>query len=206
MAIKKRETAIIVINLSLIALFAGLGYEINSNHVHRIDERIMVLVHSRSRPRLDAAMRLLTHLGDAKTLIIAALALAWFFFKLYARRRDAFTILLALASSITLNNIFKIAFQRERPAYWELIARPHTYSFPSGHAMTSMAVYGCAAYLLETAFPRYRWCFRLLAAALILLIGASRVYLGVHWPSDVLAGFAAGLVLVFAAAYWNGSR
>jgi membrane protein DedA with SNARE-associated domain/membrane-associated phospholipid phosphatase len=199
----KRETAIVLFNLALIALFVRLSYAIHNNRDPHFDEQVMLLIHDHSRPWLDRTMRLVTHGGDATIVIILTLALAWFFFKHYQRRREAVTILLAMVSGFALNNIFKLAFQRERPDLWELIARPQTYSFPSGHAMVSMAVYGSAAYLLEVAFPRYRWGFRILAAALILLIGASRVYLGVHWPSDVLAGFAAGLVIVFAAAYWH---
>jgi membrane protein DedA with SNARE-associated domain/membrane-associated phospholipid phosphatase len=200
--LRKREIAIILFNLSLIAIFVRMSYAINRNRDPQFDEHLMLLIHKHSTPSLDAAMRLITHFGDATTLIIVALALAWLFLKKRNRRREGYAMLLALASGFALNNIFKIAFQRERPALYELIARPQTYSFPSGHAMVSMAVYGSAAYLLETAFPLYRWGFRISAAVLILLIGASRVYLGVHWPTDVFAGFAAGLIIVFAIAYW----
>jgi membrane protein DedA with SNARE-associated domain/membrane-associated phospholipid phosphatase len=201
--LRKREMAIILFNLALIALFVRLSLAIHNNRDPHFDERAMLLIHDLSTPWLDTTMRLITLGGDAIIVIIVTLALAWFFFKHYQRRREGLTILLAMFSGFALNNIFKFAFQRERPDLWEMIARPQTYSFPSGHAMVSMAVYGSAAYLLEAAFPRYRWGFRILAAALILLIGASRVYLGVHWPSDVLAGFAAGLVIVFAIAYWH---
>jgi membrane protein DedA with SNARE-associated domain/membrane-associated phospholipid phosphatase len=201
--LRKREMAIILFNLALIALFVRLSFAINNNRDPQFDERVMLLIHEHSTPWLDTTMRIVTRGGNATIVIIVTLALAWFFFKHYQRRREGLTILLAMASSFALNHLFKITFQRERPDFWEMISRPQTYSFPSGHAMVSMAVYGSAAYLLEAAFPRYRWGFRLLAAALILLIGASRVYLGVHWPSDVLAGFAAGLVILFAIAYWH---
>ena len=69
--------------------------------------------------------------------------------------------------------------------------------------MVSMAVYGSAALLLSYAYPRYRRVFRIVAAVLVLLIGTSRVYLGVHWSSDVLAGFAAGLVVMFVTIWWH---
>jgi membrane protein DedA with SNARE-associated domain/membrane-associated phospholipid phosphatase len=201
--LRKREMAIILFNLALIALFVRLSFAIHNNRDPQFDERVMLLIHEHSTPWLDTTMRLVTRGGNATVVIIVTLALACFFFKHYQRRREGLSMLLAMVSGFALNNIFKIAFQRERPDLWELIVRPQTYSFPSGHAMVSMAVYGSAAYLLEAAFPRYRWGFRIIAAALILLIGASRVYLGVHWPSDVLAGFAAGLVIVFAIAYWH---
>ncbi|MCI0338993.1 MAG: bifunctional DedA family/phosphatase PAP2 family protein [Acidobacteria bacterium] len=197
------EISIVLFNLALVALFVRLSYAIAHNRDPRFDERVMLLIHEHSTPWLDVTMRVITHGGDPLILIIVSAALAWFFFKRYQRRREGLTLLLALALGYALNNSFKYAFQRERPDFWEMIARLHSYSFPSGHAMVSMAVYGSAAYLLEAAFPRYRWSFRIFAPALVLLIGASRVYLGVHWPSDVLAGYAAGLVIVFAAAYWH---
>jgi membrane protein DedA with SNARE-associated domain/membrane-associated phospholipid phosphatase len=201
--LRMREIAIILFNLALIALFVRLSYAINANRDQHFDERVMVLIHDHSTPWLDTLMRIVTSAGDAATIMLVSVSLALFFINHHGRRRAGATILLATISGFALNHIFKISFQRERPDLWELIARPHTYSFPSGHAMVSMAVYGTAAYLCEITFPRYRWGFRIVAAALVLLIGASRVYLGVHWPSDVLAGFAAGLVIVFASAYWH---
>ena len=74
----------------------------------------------------------------------------------------------------------------------------HSYSFPSGHAMASAAVYGAVAILMGRADPANARRYHLGAAVLVLLIGISRVYLGVHWFTDVLAGFAAGLFVLLA--------
>jgi membrane-associated phospholipid phosphatase len=197
-----REAAIILFNLALVALFVRLSYSIVQNRDPRFDEQVMLWVRDHSAPWLDLVMRVITHAGDSFFLIALSLTLAWFFFKRFGRKREGLTILLAYALGHGLNSFFKHAFQRERPDLWDMIARPQSYSFPSGHAMSSTVVYAISAFLLETAFPAHRWAIRIVAAILIFLIGASRVYLGVHWPSDVLAGFAAGLVLVFIAYYW----
>jgi undecaprenyl-diphosphatase len=199
------EAAVILFNLALVALFARLSYAVSVNRDPQFDQQVMLLVRDHSKPWLDVVMRVMTHAGDPVVHISVVLFLA-FFFKYYQRRREGATILIALALGYSLSTTFKYYFQRARPDLWEMVARPQSYSFPSGHAMVSTIVYGSAAFLLEAVFPRYRWYFRVISAALVLLIGVSRIYLGVHWPSDVLAGFAAGMVIVFAAAYWHSRK
>jgi undecaprenyl-diphosphatase len=197
------EAAIILFNLALVGLFVRLSYSITRNRDPRFDEQVMLLIRDYSQPWLDFIMGVITHAGDPVVLITVSLILAGFFLTRYQRRSEGLALLLAVALGYALSTVFKIYFHRARPDLWEIVARPQSYSFPSGHAMVSMIVYGISAYLLEAAFPRYRWIFRIAAAALILLIGASRLYLGVHWPSDVLAGYALGLIIVFVAAYWH---
>jgi len=97
-----------------------------------------------------------------------------------------------------LNLLLKEAFQRARPSLFTEVATLHSYSFPSGHAMASAAVYGGVAVLMGRADPAHARRYHLGAAVLVLLIGMSRVYLGVHWFTDVLAGFAAGLFVLIA--------
>ena len=81
------------------------------------------------------------------------------------------------------------------------ITRPETFSFPSGHALLAMAVYGGIAAVLVTLLPWRPVAVIGAAALLIVSIGFSRVYLGVHWPIDVLAGFAAGVPLIVATVH-----
>ena len=101
---------------------------------------------------------------------------------------------IALAGSGLLNVAAKHYFGRARPSLWESIAPESTFSFPSGHAMGSMTL---AAVLVLLAWPtRWRWWVLGLAAAFVLMVGASRIYLGVHYPSDILAGWAAALAWV----------
>jgi undecaprenyl-diphosphatase len=84
-------------------------------------------------------------------------------------------------------------FSRERPRLFDKIELPTDYSFPSGHAMSAVGIYGVVAAALIALYPRARRPVIAAAIALIALIGLSRIYLGVHWPSDVIGGFLGGV-------------
>ncbi|SMQ95553.1 phosphatidylglycerophosphatase B [Xanthomonas fragariae] len=85
-------------------------------------------------------------------------------------------------------------FQRERPSLWESIAPESTFSFPSGHAMGSMTL---AAVVVALAWnTRWRWPVTIVASLFALLVGVSRIYMGVHYPTDILGGWSAALVWV----------
>jgi membrane-associated phospholipid phosphatase len=168
------------------------------NPIIEFDRTLSLWVHSAARPWLDVTMRVITHAGDSLTLFVVAVACATFLMLRQQRKRAAAILLFVYSCSYLLDYALKHFFQRTRPQLWEiLVARPSSYSFPSGHAMSSMAVYGLAALLLARLYPQQRWAFQLSAASLISLIGFSRVYLGVHWPSDVLGGFLLGSALMF---------
>lgn len=201
--LERREAALVLFNLMLIASFVWLSRIVARDHDQQFDEMILRWVHSQARPWLDWLMLVITQFGSSGFLLVAGLAVAVFFFRRYGRRREAVAMLLAVGLAQLLNQLCKYSFQRPRPHLWDTRLVLHSYSFPSGHVMVSMAVYGSAALLLSYAFPRGRWLFRSAATVLVLLIGLSRVYLGVHWPSDVLAGFAAGLVIMFVIVWWH---
>jgi undecaprenyl-diphosphatase len=96
---------------------------------------------------------------------------------------------------VAINGIVKLGFDRPRPQIFEWGADPVSSSFPSGHAMSATIVYGTVAYLAARLIRRrwMRWLTLASAALLIVAIGASRLYLGVHYPSDVLAGMTLGV-------------
>lgn len=106
------------------------------------------------------------------------------------RRREALEVLLAVAGSALFNQLLKTHFQRPRPS--SALLPQFGLSFPSGHAMIGMALYGCLAWLLWRHGRHPIWAALLLLWA--VLIGLTRVYLQVHYATDVLAGFAAGLL------------
>ena len=108
------------------------------------------------------------------------------------RYRESVFAAVATGGSGLLNVVAKQAFARDRPSLWESIAPEHNFSFPSGHAMGSMTL---AAVLVLLAWPtRWRWPVVAAMAVFVPMVGLSRVYLGVHYPSDILAGWAAALV------------
>jgi undecaprenyl-diphosphatase len=113
------------------------------------------------------------------------------------RRRwsDAVSLLLVVSGAQLLNTLLKATFQRERPMPYLEILPAQQFSFPSGHTMLATAVYLYLAYLAWQRLHGFaRYGVAACAALLILLVGVSRLYLEVHYASDVIAGFVAGLV------------
>jgi undecaprenyl-diphosphatase len=168
------------------------------NPIVEFDRALSLWVHSCAQLWLDATMKSLTHAGSWWVLLLVTLLCGGFLLVWHGLKREPVLMLLAFSLSYLINPWLKLFFQRERPQLWAtIIPLPGDHSFPSGHAMSAMAVYGLAALLLARAHPQQRWSIWLSAATLIALIGFSRVYLGVHWPTDVLAGFVTGFALVW---------
>lgn len=154
----------------------------------------------------NAVMEFCTRLGDPVTVIAVAVAAAVLF--LAARQRRTALVMLASLLGLGICVALKYAIGRERPdVAWRLIEPPHSPSFPSGHALNSLAIYGTLALLASRRIPwRVISGLVLLAGFLLpLAIGVSRPYLGVHYPSDVLAGWTAGLACALLAL-WASRR
>jgi len=111
-------------------------------------------------------------------------------------------LIAVIAADEALNFYLKHLFERPRPQLFSEIAALHTYSFPSGHAMAAVSIYGMIAVVIARLEPRLRPWIPFAVVPVILLIGLSRIYLGAHWITDVLAGYAAGATLLFAAVFW----
>ncbi len=176
-----------------LGVFASLADEVHELENFFFDDPLLWRLRGWATPALDGAFVLVSKLGyqwgliPVDTLIVLVL--------LGMRRwREATFALLGFVGSAMLNIGAKQFFQRERPSLWESIAPESTFSFPSGHAMGSMTL---AAVLVALAWrTRWRWPVACMAGAFVLLVGVSRVYLGVHYPSDILAGWCAALAWV----------
>jgi membrane-associated phospholipid phosphatase len=167
-----------------------------------LDEGILLTIQKLHSPFLHTVMVGATLFGEGIVLLsVCGLYRAWLL--RHNRRRDADTLMVAAVGAIGLNCILKLLFARSRPLLWDRIVNVGHHSFPSGHAMVSIVVYGYIAYTLAKQYPRYRNQISTLAVALILSIGFSRLYLGVHWFTDVTAGYAAGLLWLFACINFN---
>ncbi|MBI3661145.1 phosphatase PAP2 family protein [Candidatus Acetothermia bacterium] len=147
-------------------------------------------------------MKLVTDLGSLLVLggllVIAALYFAW-------RRQWKDLSLLVAAGLLTLvlREGLKLLFHRARPGLWQTSVHEDSYSFPSGHALGSVIAYGVLVYLAGRAFPQWRWALWSIYVMLVALIGYSRLYLGVHWPTDVLGGWVIGAVALAGLIYWH---
>ncbi|MGE0354169.1 MAG: phosphatase PAP2 family protein [Gemmatimonadales bacterium] len=172
--------------------FARLAHEIaGSGRLARLDTDFALALHQTAGPGLQHAMQAVTMLGNGWTL--AGMGIIVIAILLLRRRRSLATgMAVALAGAGLLNQALKDVFQRPRPAF---AAGMDSWSFPSGHAMGSLVAWGMLAYLGTLVLPRR--AARVVVALLVLvvlLIGLSRLYLGVHYLSDILAGYAAGSV------------
>ncbi|MGV3585851.1 MAG: phosphatase PAP2 family protein [Adhaeribacter sp.] len=150
-------------------------------------------------PAVTAFMQFVTFFASKDFLIYGSLTLAFIFFFIKKHRWYAVKIPVIAAGSSLLNQGLKFWFDRPRPetAFFEQSG----FSFPSGHAMIGGTFYGLFIYLVWTNVKSvlWRWVFTLLLCFWIILIGYSRVYLNVHYASDVLAGWSAGLIFLIIA-------
>ena len=148
-------------------------------------------------PGLTYAMRGFSLVGEPSVLVPLAVLLA-IFLVLVRRHHAALVLVIVMIGDVLLDSGLKALFQRPRPHPFFDIAPPHSYSFPSGHALASFCFFGVMALLLTAHEPRrrVRIAIRLGAAFMIAAIGLSRIYLGVHYATDVLAGYAFALLWV----------
>lgn len=189
--------------------FAEISEEILEKESFAFDQQILLTLQDWHTPLLDQIMVGITFLGNPSILVgltvVATLGL------LYFRKRSEATVLVIAALGATgLNVWLKDLFARDRPQLWEQIVDVQFYSFPSGHAMISLVIYSMIAYVLAINFPKWRGVLLLFLVPLVLAIGFSRLYLGVHYPTDIIAGYAAGFVwltaCIFSAELWKARR
>lgn len=186
--------------------FAELADEIHEQEVIPFDEPILRFARQLTRDGFDHFFVVISQLGYQYGVVPFDIALI-LVLALLRRFREATFAAFALGGSALLNMAVKHGFARERPSLWESIAPETTYSFPSGHAMGS-ATLACVLILLAWD-TRWRWPVLIVALAFTITVGLSRIYLGVHYPSDILAGWAAALVwsvVCYFVLFRNGAR
>jgi undecaprenyl-diphosphatase len=177
--------------------FAALAQAVVRGSTQNFDAAVRGAIHGWATPLLTEAMRGVTQLGSMTILLPLGVILVW---RLYVAGRPRAAVLLAITAlgSEAFDQALKFGFRRPRPEVFFGLAQPATYSFPSGHSVTSCCFYGVLAAIL-TAGPvsrRRKILIWTAAAVVTLAIGFSRVYLGVHYPTDVLGGYAVAVVWV----------
>lgn len=169
--------------------FAALIDELREKEVFFFDKPLMLALHQLASPAVDRFFVLMSKFGYEWGVVpLDVCIVAWLVWR--RRVRDGLFFGLAVLGSLILNLVAKNHFARVRPELWLSMAPETTFSFPSGHAMGSVTL-GVALTLLFWP-TRWRWLVLSLASVFVLLVGLSRIYLGVHYPSDILAGWAAG--------------
>jgi membrane-associated phospholipid phosphatase len=172
--------------------FGALAGEVTEGDTG-LDNRIANELHEHATGRLTEFFKAVTTLGNGIVLAGVAAIVAY----LLARRRyyrETVLMVLAFVGAQVLSYSLKLAFRRDRPFFTDPLATVSTYSFPSGHATVSIAVYGAVTLVLIRRLTGAARIACVAAAVLLVsLIGFSRLYLGVHFLSDVLAGYSVGL-------------
>lgn len=184
-------------------IFVKLADEVRDRDTKVLDESILRIINSTASPALDVVMMALTQLGG----LIGALAITGALLVVLWRKRSyRMTTLLAIGvgGASLLNLLLKTLFQRDRPELWERIVTENSYSFPSGHAMASGAL---ALSLMVIFWPtRWRWWVVAGGGIYMIVIGVTRLYLGVHYPTDVVAGWlvsAAWIAVVTSTLHYR---
>jgi undecaprenyl-diphosphatase len=187
-------------------VFGAIAEDVHGQEANALDTLLTPLLHSLSSPFLDSAMNALTALGSPPVvLLLLAVALTLLIWRRH--RAEALFLVVAMVGSVVLNESLKLVFHRPRPELAWAQLQPE-YSFPSGHAMNSLVLYGALALIAGVVWGR-RVGLAALAAAIIvaIAIGASRIYLGYHYFTDVVGGLAAGAGwLLLVALALGGAR
>lgn len=183
----------------IVAAFGAWVFEELADHVEAgatqaFDDAVLRWMGAHHSTALDNIMLEVTALGTG-TVVMMIVAVAALFLVLTRHKYSAILLLVSTGGGLILNLILKMGFNRPRPAIFVPEVHAVSSSFPSGHAMSAAIVYGTVAYLAARLHKR-RWAKALImivALVVIVLISISRLYLGVHYPSDVVAGVSIGL-------------
>lgn len=179
------------------AIIASIGFvilaaEMRAGALDRLDRAVELAIHRLDARPPDLAMEAAAQLGANAVLLPVVAAVTALAIRM-RRRAVALILVIDTVVVIAAYSLLKVMFSRERPRLFDKIALPTGYSFPSGHAMSAVGIYGVVAAALIALYPRARRPVIAAAIAGIALIGLSRIYLGVHWPSDVIGGFLGGV-------------
>lgn len=189
-----------------VVAFGYFANEMGEGDTAHFDNAVRESVHSLVTPFLTQLMIVFSFLGSA--LFLTVLGIAIFAFLLYIKwKRDAVIFLIANAGELMLNLGLKAFYQRARPEPFFEYALPSSYSFPSGHALGSFCFYGILAWIVvrNAEHAGSKWAAAIAAAVMIFAIGLSRIYLGVHYPSDVVAGYLAATVWTLTVIFADRS-
>ena len=183
----------IVSCLLIIYVVAQISDEVLDREAFAFDKSILLGIHAFTNPTLDRIMHFITGFNNPDFVsIVAGIAFVLLLIKRCYPEAKIFVI--DCAGGVVLSYGLKSVFGKARPDLWQSAIEEVSFSYPSGHALGSTVLYGFLAYLFATRFPQYSWLIYLLAVSLILAIGLSRLYLGVHWPTDIIGGYGIGFL------------
>jgi undecaprenyl-diphosphatase len=193
--------------ISFISLmgFGVMAVLVSKQTIVHFDSTIISFVQSFEAPMLTPIMKFFTFIGGTIPIVVISLLVLFLLYKVLKHRSELILFVAVIAGANILFASLKLLFHRERPDLHRLIEASN-YSFPSGHATNAFALYGILTFLLwrHISNRQGRTILIILSVFMILAIGMSRIYLGVHYPSDVIAGyFISACWLTFAIWFYQ---
>lgn len=179
---------VVVLIVFILALsgFAWLADEVTEVETLAIDIELLRYINQLSAPWLDNLFIFITWLGDI-IFVATAAALTCLVLAKRARQRSAIFMASNIIGSVIISHSLKLLFARQRPDLWQALVTESTFSFPSGHAIASCTLALSICIVLWRT--KWRWSAVILGAIYVALVGFSRLYLGIHYPSDVIGGW-----------------
>ena len=190
-----------MLSFALVALWIG------DHQIAEFDDRWIDLIQGWENDTLTPIMKLFTSIGAGIPVVILTLAFMGFLYVVFHHRNELLFFAGVVIGSALLNMVLKLIFHRARPTLHRIVDA-NGYSFPSGHSMGAFTLYGVLCFLLwKHAGPLYlRMMIIAAGIAIVLLIGISRIYLGVHYPSDVIGGYLASGTWLTASIWFYQRR
>jgi membrane-associated phospholipid phosphatase len=179
--------------LSILFVLAKIFEEVFEREAFAFDTSWLLWIHQFASPSLNAVMLIITQLGNPSfvvPVVTVSLGILWW----HRDYKEAKIFIIACLGAFVLNTGLKLVFTKPRPQLWTRLISETSYSFPSGHALGSLVLYGMIAYLLAIHYPKFSLLIYTLIVIFIAAIGISRLYLGVHWPTDIIAGYGVGFL------------
>jgi undecaprenyl-diphosphatase len=199
MNLKFQLTRAFVISLISLMAFSVVALLIRAERIVDFDNAVIHAVQSQESPFLTPIMEFFTMVGSTRAVVVICSLILFFLYKVFHHRHELILFIIVVAGSPLLNSVLKEIFKRARPDLHRLI-EIGGYSFPSGHAMNAFTVYGILTFLLWRHIFNQTGRILLLffSSVVVFIIGISRIYLGVHYPSDVIGGY-------LASGFWLGT-
>lgn len=188
--------------IATLIFFGWLSDEVLEGETRHFDEVTRDAIHQLASPLLTTIMRGLSFVGSTLALSIGTIVVV-VRFALLKWGREARLFAITMIGAGLLNVTLKLTFKRPRPVPFFNLTAPETYSFPSGHSLTSACFFGALAAILTARVKsrRVRIIVWIACTSTFVLIGFSRIYLGVHHTTDVIAGFAAALIWILVVRF-----
>jgi len=190
MNLKLQLTTAFMISLLSLICFSCMAILISKQKIVSFDSAVISFIQGLESPLLTDIMKFFTFIGSTVSVAVLAMGALFFLYIVLGHRSELILLIAAVLGSNLLFITLKLFFQRARPDLHRLI-EVSGYSFPSGHATNACTLYGILAFLLWRHIPTRlgRTILVIISIIMILTIGISRIYLGVHYPSDIIGGY-----------------